>query len=169
MSHATTSVFLAYLHSDSLKAFWRRRKAAARYKRSKKNDTGGESEEAGMDCAEEDEPSFYETLTATFTGDKRVECTVDLGTGSATHKIDAYVSTLEKVSELPFLLQESCKRSGIGELAALSLVDSWIHERARIQLVEPSGAEREVGRTVTPAMCLRAKAFKVTILPPTTR
>jgi hypothetical protein len=166
----TPACYPRRLRRDSVKAFWRRRKAAARYKRAKKDDTGGDDHEsAGMELAVEDEPSFYETLTATFTGDKRVECTVDLGSGGKTHTIDAFISTLEKVSELPFLLQESCKRSGVGELAALSLVDLWIHERARIQLTEPSGMQREVGRGITPTMCLRATAFRVTILPQQTR
>jgi hypothetical protein len=160
------------LHLDSLKAFWRRRKTAARYKRSKKTDV--EASAAGLDNAElsgaeDDEPTFYETLTATFTSDKRAECVVDLGSGSKTHTIDAYVSTLEKVSELPFLLQENCKRSGVGELAALSLVDLWIHERAQIILTDASGKTLEVGRETTPSQVRRAKTFRVNILPPPTR
>ena len=119
----------------------------------------------------EEAPSFYETLTqGLLSRETRVECVVDTGSNAVKpFTIDAHVSTLEKVSELPFLLQASCQRSGVGELAALSLVDLWLHDRARIQLTEPSGMQREVGKGTTPAMCRRAKGFHVTILPPSTR
>ena len=149
--------------------FWRRRKAAARYKRHKKDDAISAATEEGEGGGEE-EPTFYETLTAALTRDARVEATIDAtSVGGKSHTIDAHVSTLEKVSELPFLLQESCRYSGVGELAAISLVDQWLHDRARITFTDTSGRSTEVGRGVTPGAIRKAKAFKVVLLPQTTR
>ena len=102
--------------------------------------------------------------------DTHVKCTVELGDGGRSHTIDANVSKLEKVSELPFYLQDACRYSGIGEVAALSLVDLWLKERALIHLVPAGGAaSRLVGKGSTPQDVRRAKAFKIVILPPTTR
>lgn len=115
-----------------------------------------------------DDPTVWETLCQTFTKDKAVECIVDTGDGRQ-QKVDAYLGKLEKVSELPFFLQDACRHSGVGELSALSLVDLWLRDRARLQFTSPSGQEHTVDKGVTPSMLRKAKAFKATILPPTTR
>lgn len=151
---------------DLVQNWWRRRKAAARYKRAKKQD-GGDYLEAA-DSSTEDDPSVWETFCQSFTKDKGVECMVDLGDGK-TQKIDAQVGQLEKVSELPFMLQEACRYSGNGQLAALSLVDLWLRDRARLQFTDASGAVQTVDKETTPSMLRRAKGFKVTILPQATR
>ena len=71
----------------------------------------------------------------------------------------------------PFFLQEACKYSGVGEVAALSLVDAWLKERATISLVLPGAGQsaRVVGKGTSPADVRRAKSFKVTVLPQATR
>ena len=79
-----------------------------------------------------------------------------------------HVGTLKEVSELPFILQNACRNSGVGELAALSLVDLWIQDRARLQFVLKK-ATKTVGPDTTPSMLRRASSFKVTILPPKSR
>ena len=163
-------------HKDGVQNWWRRRVAAARYKKMKKHDTEeGESVELeptveGHLSGPEDEPTFMETLKLTLTRDKTVPCTIDLG-GNAfkPQTIDANVGKLEKVSELPFFLQEACRSSGHGELAALSLVDLWLKERAVIELIQPDGRTKAAGKGCTPSEARRAKGFKVTILPQSTR
>jgi len=177
--NALTIVLVAFLiisfirfHLDGVKNWWRRRVAAARYKRHKKDDTS-ELETAHDDAymsGAEDEPSIFETLKASLTRDVTASCTIDLGTGGATHTIDASVGKLEKVSELPFFLQEACRFSGVGELAALSLVDLWLKHRALIEVVPAGGGSpAEVGPGTTPLAVRRAKSFRVTILPQSTR
>ena len=160
-------------HYDGVKNWWRRRVAAARYKRMKKSDTESgavmEVEPAAYASGPEDEPTFMETLKASITRDKQVTCVIDLGAGAKAHTIDASVGQLEKVSELPFHLQDACRYSGIGEVAALSLVDLWLKERALLELVRAEGGTKVVGKGTTPAEVRRAKSFKVTILPQSTR
>jgi len=157
-------VFLVWsflrFHQEGVKNWWTRRRAAARYKNAKKDDEAAEDTDGP-------EPSFMETLKATFTKDKSSKCTVD--TGVKVHTMDAQLGTLERVSELPFLLQQACRYSGNGELAALSLVDFWLHDRARIQLTSADGQSHEVGKHTTPPMIRRARSFRITILPQTTR
>ena len=163
-------------HKQPVQDWWRRRVAAARYKKMKKHDT--EEGDSAVDALEpsaeasgpEDEPTFMETLKLTLTRDKMVPCTIDLG-GHAfkPQTIDASVGKLEKVSELPFFLQDACRSSGHGELAALSLVDLWLKERAVIELVQGEGRTKAAGKGCTPAEVRRAKGFKVTILPQSTR
>ena len=70
-------------------------------------------------------------------------------------------------SSLP--LQESCRYSGLHELKAISLVDQWLHDRARITLTDAAGKQHEVGRNVTPGMIRRARSFRVVLLPQNTR
>lgn len=157
-------------HQDGVKNWWGRRRAAARYKRAKKDDSLADAAEAGDNLSgAEEEPTFMETLKASFTKDRSSKCTVDLGSGAKTVTMDAQLGTLEKVSELPFLLQQACRYSGNGELAALSLVDLWLHDRARIQLTQPNGNSHVVGTQTTPIMIRRARSFRITILPQTTR
>jgi len=158
---------------DNIQTWWKRRKAATRYKRMKKADVGGEMEMAAADDAESDpgdEPSFFEVLCASVTSDKTVTCTiVDQCYDSKPRKIDVAAGSLEKVTELPFLLQEACRGSGIGELAALSLVDLWLKQRAQLQYTSASGANVLFDKTTTVTQLRRAKSFRVTILPPNQR
>ena len=157
-------------HWDGILAFWRRRKAAARYKRNKKDDGLSVAQEDGGDDAGEEEPTLMETIKAVLMRDERAQCTIDsTSVGGRSYTIDAHVSTLEKVSELPFLLQESCRYSGVHELKAISLVDQWLHDRARITLTDAAGKQHEVGRNVTPGMIRRARSFRVVLLPQNTR
>ena len=156
------------LHLEGIRSWWRRRVAAARYKRAKKEDGADD-----LDASHDDDdvaPTFVQTLLASFTRDTQVPCTIDLGSGAKAVTIDACVASLERVSELPFLLQHACRFSGLAELAALSLVDLWLQRRATIHLVPAKGGpEREVGKGVEPQDVRRAKSFRVTVLPPSTR
>ena len=156
-------------HLDGIKNWWRRRVAAAQYKKMKKDDNDkerGDPEDAPA-------PTFLETLRATFTRDATRPCVVDIG--YTTHTIDVSCSALQKVSELPFILQEACRYSGVGEVAALSLVDLWLKERAIVQYVPLNGngpvevGKGAVAQGITPAEVRKAKSYKVTILPQTTR
>ena len=153
---------------EGMRSWWRRRVAAARYKRAKKEDSADD-----LDASHDDDdvtPTFVQTLLASFTRDTQVPCTIDLGSGAKAVTIDACVASLERVSELPFLLQHACRFSGLSELAALSLVDLWLQRRATIHLVPANGGpEREVGKGVEPYDVRRAKSFRVTVLPPSTR
>jgi hypothetical protein len=170
-----TGVLLVFLfwsfvqfHKDPVKNWWGRRVAAARYKRAKKDDS---IEQAGEDptAGSEDEPTFFETLKLAFTKDPTTKCVVE-GVGGKAITMDVRIGSLQKVSELPFLLQEGCRYSGNGELAALSLVDLWLKDRAQISFTLPNGQQQAVGKaTTTPAMVRKAKTFKVIILPQTTR
>jgi hypothetical protein len=164
----------ARFHKDGVQNWWRRRVAAARYKRMKKDDSSPDAEQE-LDSApyvsgSEDEPTFFETLRATISADAQVPCTVDLGDGAGVHTIDASVAKLEKLSELPFCVQDACKVSGVPQLSALSLVDLWLKQRAVIYLLPAGGgAPVEAGKGVTPKDVRRAKGFRVTILPQSTR
>ena len=156
-------------HKDGVKNWWDRRRAAARYKRAKKDDSVSPAEEAGEFAGSDEEPTFMETIYATFTRDKSTKVTVEME-GGKTHQMDAQIGALQKVSELPFFLQQGCRYSGNGELAALSLVDLWLHDRARITLsLQQNGEAHTVGKTTTANMVRRARSFKVVILPQATR
>ena len=59
-----------------------------------------------------------------------------------------------------------------GELAALSLVDLYLNQRAKLEYVDArTGEHRIVGKAseTSPSMLLAAKAFRITILAQTTR
>jgi len=162
---------IAYRKHDVI-MWWRRRRLAAKYKRVKA-DAAGPDTAAELSGAEDDEDlGMLEIVTSSFTADKSVECVVDLGDGKGTHTCDAYdMEKLEKLSELPFVLAESCRRSGDVELAAVSLVDLYLKDRLRLEYTSASGEVKAVGKhgTTTPAMIRAAKSFRVTVLAPTTR
>ena len=151
--------------------WWRRRRLAAKYKRVKA-DAAGPDTAAELSGAEDDDLGMLEVVTASFTADKSVECVVDLGDGKGTHTCDAYdMEKLEKISELPFILADACRRSGNVELGAISLVDLYLKDRLRMQFTSAAGELKTVGKanTTTPAMIRAAKGFRVTILAQTTR
>ena len=148
-----------------IKACWRRRAAAAKYKRIKQGPEGAE-----LAAADEEDLGVLEVLTASLAGDETVGVEVDLGDGTV-RKCNAYISHIEKISELPFILNDACKHSSDGELQALSLVDLYLASRLKLQYVAASGSTMDVGKfgTTTPAMLLGARSFKVFVLPQTTR
>ena len=188
---AVLAIFLLQLLQPfyfDLKAWWHKRKAAARYKRIKKD--AAELDEQDMSGGEEDVRAYYyapalttlthanlsqvpfmEVLSSTFSSDKYVDCAVDLGDGKPPRTCPAFVGDLDRISELPFKLQEACKRSGDNELAALSLVDLYLKGRVMLQYVSKAGELKIIGKAseTSPAMLLAAKGFRVTVLPPTTR
>ena len=161
---------IAYRKHDVM-MWWRRRRLAAKYKRVKA-DASGPDTAAELSGAEDDDLGMLEVVTASFTADKSIECVVDLGDGKGTHTCDAYdMEKLEKISELPFILADACRRSGNVELAAISLVDLYLKDRLRMQFTSAAGELKTVGKanTTTVAMIRAAKGFRVTILAQTTR
>lgn len=149
------------------------------YKRVKKHEGLAPADEAGPDTMSggesggEEEIGLLEIVTSSFTSDASVPCVVDLGDGKATRTCEAYVGTLEKVSELPFMLTEACRASGDPELGALSLVDLYLKDRIKLEYTSGSGNGdvKKVGKygETTPDMLLKAKGFRVTVLAQTTR
>ena len=114
---------------------------------------------------------LLEVVTGTFTSDRSVECVVDLADGKPSRKVEAFVGDLEKISELPFMLTDSFRRSGDLELASMSLVDMYLKDRVKLEYITPKGETKTVGKAseTTPAALLSATGFRVTVLPPTTR
>ena len=113
------------------------RPSRAQYKRVKKHEGLAPADESGPDTmsgGEDEEIGLLEVVTSSFTSDASVPCVVDLGDGKATRTCEAYVGTLEKVSELPFMLTEACRASGDPELGALSLVDLYLKDRIKVML-----------------------------------
>lgn len=169
--------FITYRKYDVME--WiRRRRMAAKYKRVKKHeglataDEGPDTMSGGESGGEED-IGLLEVVASSFSADESVPCTVDLGDGKPAKTCEAYVGTLEKVSELPFMLSEACRRSGDPELGAFSLVDLYLKDRIKLEYVSGAGngETKRVGKygETTPSMLLKAKSFKVTVLQPTTR
>ena len=152
------------------------RPSRAQYKRVKKHEGLTPADESGPDTmsgGEDEEIGLLEVVTSSFTSDASVPCVVDLGDGKATRTCEAYVGTLEKVSELPFMLTEACRASGDPELGALSLVDLYLKDRIKLEYTSGSGKGevKKVGKfgETTPDMLLKAKGFRVTVLAQTTR
>lgn len=162
-------------HKEDIKAWWRRRHLAAKYKRVKKVDSAEQELESSASGGElsggEDDMGLLEVVTATFTPDRSVPVTIDLGDGKAPKTCEAYVADLEKVSQLPFLLADACRRSGDPALGAFSLVDLYLKDRVRLEYAKgTTGEMKPVGKfgLTTPDMLLAARSFKATVLPQTT-
>ena len=177
---AVLAIFLLQLLQPfyfDLKAWWHKRKAAARYKRIKKD--AAELDEQDMSGGEEDVRAYFTMLLHSRRSRMQTFRRFPLwrssrppspltstsiapstsATASRHARAPAFVGDLDRISELPFKLQEACKRSGDNELAALSLVDLYLKGRVMLQYVSKAGELKIIGKAseTSPAMLLAAR------------
>ena len=144
-----------------MKEAWRRHVRAVKYGR-----IGTRTAAAEMACAEEDEAGLLEVAMGAFTKRKTVVCVVDLGDGKEPRSCDAYVGSLEKISQLPSVLTDACRGSSDAELSSLNLVDKYLRGAVTLQYTSADGVLTNVGKfgQTTPEMLLAATGFRVTLV-----